>query len=302
MGSFLSQLFKNGLVLAVITALCVCPLSLIGLLLGIAYPILPKKHYTKLCVWSQNQFLTAFVWMYERNHSSLNIYISGDPLPPQESALLVCNHVAGHGDWAPIYSLVARQNGLGGFKCVVKDIAKWVPGFGWCMWLLNWPLLKRNWAGDKLYLKNKMQAYGKLESNAALTLLIFPEGTRWTEKKYKEAVQFATERKLHVPVHTMIPRYKGFQALVRGLDGVATHVYDITLAYKGWDLPQGSKGPGNFALFKQKTAAGANVVRQTKRGGVGFFVGLLCGFCGSFICSTFVLHDFDTCSIDTLVL
>ena len=126
-----------------------------------------------------------------------------------------------------------------------------------------------------------MQAYGKIESNAALTLLIFPEGTRWTEKKYNEAVHFATERKLHVPVHTMIPRYKGFQALVRGLDGVATHVYDITLAYKGWDLPQGSKGPGNFALFKQEMAAGANMVRQKGTKGKsapweeGFFGGLL---------------------------
>ena len=250
MGIMLAKLFKSLLVLAVVTTLCVCPLSLIGLLMAVAWPVLPTNSYSKLAAWCQNQFLIAFVWMYERNHSSLNIYVSGDTLPLHESSLLVCNHVASHGDWAPIYSLVARQKGLGGFKCVVKDIVKWIPGFGWCMWLLNWPLLKRNWAGDKLYLQQKLRAYGQID-NVPLSLLIFPEGTRWTEQKHAAAVEYAKERKLHVPVHTMIPRYKGFQALVRGLDGVATHIYDITLAYNGFQLPKGSKGPGYFNLFIQ---------------------------------------------------
>lgn len=256
MGILLTKILKPGLVLVVVTALCVCPLMMIGLILGITWPVLPRKYYSKLAAFLQNQFLLSFVWMYEGSHSSLNIFVSGDELPTQESALLVCNHVASHGDWAPAYSLIARLHGLGGFKCVVKDIAKWIPGFGWCMWLLNWPLLKRNWAGDKVYLQKKLQAYGKID-NVPLSLLIFPEGTRWTEKKHQAAVEYAKERKLHVPVHTMVPRYKGFQALVRGLDGVATHVYDITLAYKGFKVPKGSKGPGNFALFIQDLEKGA---------------------------------------------
>ena len=83
------------------------------------------------------------------------------------------------------------------------------------MWLLEWPFLKRNWAGDKIYLENKLKGYGT--TNNELTMVIFPEGTRWTVKKHADAVKYANERKLHVPVHTMIPRYKGFQALVRGL-------------------------------------------------------------------------------------
>ena len=80
---------------------------------------------------------------------------------------------------------------------------------------MEWPFLKRNWAGDKIYLENKLKGYGT--TNNELTMVIFPEGTRWTVKKHADAVKYANERKLHVPVHTMIPRYKGFQALVRGL-------------------------------------------------------------------------------------
>jgi 1-acyl-sn-glycerol-3-phosphate acyltransferase len=106
-----------------------------------------------------------------------------------------------------------------------------------------------------------LKAYG--QTDVPLSILIFPEGTRWTKKKHADAVEYAKEcnsvakRKLHVPVHTMIPRYKGFQALVRGLDGIATHVYDITLAYNGFALSKGSKGPGYFGLYTHDVSNGA---------------------------------------------
>ena len=131
MGILLTKILKPGLVLAVVTALCVCPLCMIGLILGITWPVLPRKYYSKLAAFLQNQFLLSFVWLYEGSHSSLNVYVSGDKLPTQESVLLVCNHVASHGDWAPAYSLIARQRGLGGFKCVVKDIAKFGIASSW---------------------------------------------------------------------------------------------------------------------------------------------------------------------------
>jgi 1-acyl-sn-glycerol-3-phosphate acyltransferase len=146
MGAIVSKIIKPALVLAVIGTFAMLPLLIIGVILLISWPLLPTKMYANLAATLQNQFLIAFVWLYERNHSGLTVHVSGDDLPAGESALIVSNHVASHGDWAPMYSLVARQSStsLGGFKCVIKDVAKWIPGFGWCMWLLNWPFLKRN--------------------------------------------------------------------------------------------------------------------------------------------------------------
>ena len=259
MGIMLSRFLKSALVLAVVLGGVLPPLVVIGILLSLCLPVLPTKTYNKVAAFLQNQFLLAFVWLYERNHSGLNIYVSGDKIPPNESALIISNHVASHGDWAPIYSLVARESStsLGGFKVVIKDIVKWIPGFGWCMWLLNWPFLKRNWAGDKAYLEKKLKSYAK--DDVPLQLLIFPEGTRFTKKKHAAAVAYAKERKLHVPVHTMIPRYKGFQALVRGLDGVATHIYDVTLAYNGFHDQEYEKGTGYFNLYTHEVSEGNEI-------------------------------------------
>jgi 1-acyl-sn-glycerol-3-phosphate acyltransferase len=254
----------------------VAPLCAISALLALLYPLLPRAAYARAAAFLQEQFLTAFVFFFERGRGSrLSVYVSGDVdasgkvrclgkeggADGLRGALIVCNHVAAHGDWAPIYSLVARQGvgALGGFRCVVKDVAKWIPGFGWGMWLMNWPFLKRNWASDKRYLEDKLRAYDGAASGVPLSMLIFPEGTRWTVKKHAQAVAFAKQRGLHVPTHTMCPRYKGFQALVRGLSAgaCADVVYDVTLSYTGFNMKAGRKGPGPFNVFLHDVKPGA---------------------------------------------
>jgi hypothetical protein len=49
----------------------------------------------------------------------------------------------------------------------------------------------------------------------------------------------------------MLPRVKGFIALVEGLrGGSVSHVYDVTLAYEGWESEYGSHpGPGGILMF-----------------------------------------------------
>ena len=124
----MKKIIKPSLVLFIVVTMMLFPLTCIGMILSVAYPFLPKKTYSKVAAWCQNQFLLSFVYLYERNHSGLHIHVSGDELPSGENALLISNHVASHGDWAPLYSLIARQSptALGGFKCVVKDVIKWV--------------------------------------------------------------------------------------------------------------------------------------------------------------------------------
>ena len=225
----------------------------------VLYPILPRRRYATLTASLQQEFLTVLVLLVER-HKKLRIYFSGDaPPPPKEAALVLPNHAAAHGDWAPLFSLAARQGGgmLGAVKTVIKDVAKWIPGFGWTMYLANWPFLKRKWTEDKSYLQKKLQTYAELD-HLPLQIWLFPEGTRWTKKKHAAAVKFARERKLcggWIPEYTMVPRVKGFVALVKGLRGVVSHVYDITLAYTGFALKPGSKGPGMAAIFAPKVAA-----------------------------------------------
>lgn len=222
--------------------------------LVVALLLLPRSRYVHFAAAVQEFFIAAWVQCYEWN-SDLKIYVSGDKLPDRESAMIISNHAAAHADWAPLYSLAARQHMLGGVKTVIKDEAKWIPGIGWAMWLLNWPFLKRNWKKDKGYLHRKLQTYA--QDGAPLNMWLFPEGTRWTPKKYAAAVKYAksASEKLHdwVPTETLVPKATGFVNLVQGLDGAITHIYDVTLAYTGYDLDwDRSKGPGHGQVFLAK--------------------------------------------------
>jgi 1-acyl-sn-glycerol-3-phosphate acyltransferase len=37
---------------------------------------------------------------------------------------------------------------LGAVKLFAKASIRWIPGFGWGMWVLDFPFLYRNWADD----------------------------------------------------------------------------------------------------------------------------------------------------------
>jgi hypothetical protein len=90
----------GSLVTKLTSLLCVsgCIALLVGQLLGLctvlimAYPVLPRKQYCQLAHWFQNRFLTTFVYLIERNHSSLKLYFSGDALPPGVHLLSPLHH------------------------------------------------------------------------------------------------------------------------------------------------------------------------------------------------------------------
>eukprot|EP00947_MAST-08B_sp_MAST-8B-sp1_P004183 g4183.t1 len=109
----LRLIVRYALVLAAVIALAGSLLAISGILL-VAYPLLPRRHYARLAAFCQDQALTAFLFLLERNQTRLRVYLSGDALPADESALAVSNHVASKGEWAPIYSVLARTGGGSG--------------------------------------------------------------------------------------------------------------------------------------------------------------------------------------------
>ena len=215
-----------------ITSINLCMLVLLA-----SKPFLSRSQYENFAAKMQNDYLLVFTWCIEAPKGR-RVYFSGDLPPANESALVVPNHAASHGDWAPLYCLAARSGSLGAVKTVSKNVLKFVPFFGWAMWLMQWPFLKRTWTTDKDYLKHRLAVYKK--SSVPLLLWLFCEGTRWTRKKHQKAVEFASNRKQYEPVHTLVPKPAGWIALSRGLDGIATHLHDVTLAYTGYVVTRSS--------------------------------------------------------------
>ena len=92
-------------------------------------------------VWWSIQAI--FEWL-----NGARITISGDELPPDESAVVVCNHV-GWADFYMIQALAIKAGMLSRQRYFAKAQLKYVPFLGWGLWAIGFPLLSRNWLKDK---------------------------------------------------------------------------------------------------------------------------------------------------------
>ncbi len=78
-----------------------------------------------------------------------NIIVSGaEKLPPDESAIVVSNHI----EWTDFYmiqELAIRSGMLGRCRWFAKQQLKWVPFLGWGLWAMGMPLVSRTWTKDQ---------------------------------------------------------------------------------------------------------------------------------------------------------
>jgi 1-acyl-sn-glycerol-3-phosphate acyltransferase len=93
--------------------------------------------------------------------------------------------------------------------------------------------LKRSWDKDK---KNIEDQFRFLIDNKIPTYFgVMPEGTRITEKKHQEAIQYALENQNTIPKpmnQVLLPRVKGFYAIMNHLKhSHIEYLYDITIGY-----------------------------------------------------------------------
>ncbi|KAB8356425.1 hypothetical protein FH972_024008 [Carpinus fangiana] len=158
------------------------------------------------------------------------ITVSGSPLPPDESAIVVANHV-GWTDFYMIQELAIRSGMLGRCRWFAKRQLKWVPFLGWGLWAMGMPLVSRNWITDQREIEN---VFGKIvEKRWPIWLISYSEGTRYTRAKYQQAVEWCKSNGKPVPQHTLYPRTRGFIATVNKLreSQHVKAVYDISIAY-----------------------------------------------------------------------
>lgn len=87
------------------------------------------------------------------SHNNAIITISGDRLPPNESAIIVSNHAA----WSDFYLIqeMAQKAGmLSRCRWFAKKSLRYVPFLGWGLWTMGMPLVSRQWAQDKREIQN----------------------------------------------------------------------------------------------------------------------------------------------------
>ena len=114
--------------------------------------LLPFSLLSPTAVYNASSVIAASVWLHiQRIFTATNkahIIVTGDALPPGESAIVVCNHV----EWSDFYmiqELALRANMLSRCRWFAKKELKWVPFLGWGLWAMGMPLVSRKWMEDR---------------------------------------------------------------------------------------------------------------------------------------------------------
>ena len=157
-----------------------------------------------------------------------------------EKALLLFNHHT-ELDWLFSWMLIEPFGSLGYGRALAKKLYKYVPTVGWAWALNDFIFLERDWNRDKKVIRQTIRELSSYPYS--VWLLLFAEGTRLTPEKLLLSQKFAKENNLPVLKHHLIPRFKGFSELIRGMDtSKFIHIYDATVG-----LHSSKSGPATIS-------------------------------------------------------
>ncbi|XP_014676006.1 PREDICTED: 1-acyl-sn-glycerol-3-phosphate acyltransferase gamma-like [Priapulus caudatus] len=224
---FLPQLFLgyvfiiSGLIVNLLQLCCCC----------LVWPF-SKKWYriinSKLCYshWIQLVFLAewwadADITLVVDNEADAKYYGT-------EHGIVILNH-SYEIDWLMGWMLCGRCNTLGSSKIYGKKILKYFPIIGWAWAFSEVIFLERNWEKDKSAIMKAMDNLADFP--LPVWLLLFCEGTRFTEAKHKASLEFARSRGLPELKYHLLPRTKGFVLSVQGFKGKFPAIYDAVVGF-----------------------------------------------------------------------
>eukprot|EP00250_Pteridium_aquilinum_P024437 c29077_g1_i1 orf=85-1260(+) len=173
-------------------------------------------------------WLSMWPFFFEKINKT-RVVFSGQKVPQGERAIIMCNHRT-EVDWMYVWSLALRKKRVGWVKYVVKSSVKNVPIFGWAFHVLEFLLIDRRWEVDEHVFRTMLSSFKGPED--PLWLVIFPEGTDYTELKCEKSQKYAEEHGLPKLHHVLLPRIKGIYACLAQLQDSIDAVYDLTIGYK----------------------------------------------------------------------
>ncbi|XP_070567898.1 1-acyl-sn-glycerol-3-phosphate acyltransferase gamma-like isoform X2 [Ptychodera flava] len=144
----------------------------------------------------------------------------------RESNLVILNHKHDI-DWLLGWIVCQRYNVLGSSKVFAKNELRYVPFIGWSWVLLEMVFLKRDWTRDKPYLIKCLKILAEYPVHC--WILLFCEGTRFTEEKKVKSNEIARQKGLPELKHHLLPRTKGFVVVMEAFKGKVPAIYDCTL-------------------------------------------------------------------------
>lgn len=190
------------------------------------------NYYLMYSAWAQ--IVTLFDWFFE---SDFKVYHA---TKEQEKEMFKdhCIFLANHGfelDWVGAWLVTDKYGQLASCKAMLKSDLKYIPVTGWSWAMSDQLFLDRNWEKDKHKFGTSLDILLKYRPMVAT---FFCEGTRFTEDKIEASKKFAEERGLVAPKYHLIPRTKGFVAVMRHIKqrqrenpGLKVWIFNAQIAY-----------------------------------------------------------------------
>ncbi len=157
----------------------------------------------------------------------------------KEHSILILNHK--YEIDILIITVICNYFGMeGNLRGFAKKSLQYLPIFGWLWKLQEHIFLERNFDKDKRILEERINSIlGGYDD--PVTLVLFPEGTRFTEGKHKASMLVAKEKGLPELKYHLLPRTRGFETCVETIkngnfNGLPVAVYDGLVVMEGGDL------------------------------------------------------------------
>jgi lysophosphatidic acid acyltransferase/lysophosphatidylinositol acyltransferase len=180
-------------------------------------------------VWSQFVFLTQW-W----SGSDCEIFLEHKEdlkYIGHEDSVVIMNHKYDI-DWLMTWILADRLKILACTKVYAKAPLRFVPIIGWLWMFTESIFLKREWDRDRATIVHDLNNLTDYPKDYWVTLLIFCEGTRFTEAKHKASNEFAKKKGLTELKHHLLPRTKGFVLTMHGLKDKFPALLDMTVTFR----------------------------------------------------------------------
>ncbi|KAK9473224.1 acyltransferase-domain-containing protein [Dipodascopsis tothii] len=162
-----------------------------------------------------------------------------------ERVVLIANHQI-YTDWLYLWWTAYTNRMHGALYIVLKESLRHVPFVGWGMQAYRFIFLSRRWEQDESRLRSALAAIDA-EPEWPAWLLVFPEGTNFTQNGVDKSTKYAERAGIvDAPRHMLLPRARGLYTMLRGLRASVPYVYDCTMAYEG--VPEGGFGQDYFTL------------------------------------------------------
>jgi len=221
-------------------------LTLIAAFFGLIFlqtPAIPliffnRRLYFRWCSSAMGYYLLMTTCLLE-DLLGIEIVVTGDDLTKdQKRSLIILNHRT-RLDWMFIWMMHSRFRILEQLKIVLKADLKHIPGPGWAMQHAGFLFLDRVWEKDQATIKNLIGYYKSCQS--ALSVLIFPEGTNFSDETKQKSNDYAAKQSHFNQAYDycLHPRLNGFTYLFNTMrsDGILDAIDDVTIGYEG-NLPE----------------------------------------------------------------